>query len=82
MAKTNFKIAARELPPRSFKDFNAALIISAYFGCVETWDDLALFVEVFFFFGDVETLFADGVDEATGALVVSVIFMSSIDGKF
>ena len=75
MAKTNFKIAARELPPRSFNDFNADLIISAYFGCEATCDDFPLVAELFFFFGDVETFVGAGVDEATGALVVSVILI-------
>jgi hypothetical protein len=51
LAKTNLRIAARELPPRSFNDFNAALIISEYFGCVEPCVDLP-FVDFFCFFGD------------------------------
>lgn len=74
MAKTNFKIAARELPPRSFKAFKAALIISEYFGCAALFDDFALLVVVaFFFFGDELALLVFGADEAIGAVVPSVI---------
>lgn len=69
------RIAARELPLRSFKAFNAALIISEYLGCDEPCADL-LFVVVFFtFFGELDCTL--GADE-TGALVLSVI----VDLKF
>lgn len=75
MAKTYLRIAARELPPRSFKAFNAALIISEYFGCDEPALDL-LFVDFFCcFFGEAEA--ADGA-AVTGADVLSVI----VDVKF
>lgn len=78
MAKTNFKIAARELPPRSFNALRAALIISEYFGCDAPVDDFALLGVVFFFFGDGLAWLAAGADEAIGAVVPSVI----VDGKF
>lgn len=79
MAKTNFKIAARELPPRSFKALRAALIISEYFGCAALVDDFALLVVAFFFFGDAAAALVFGADEAIGAVVPSVIFL---DVKF
>jgi hypothetical protein len=44
-------MAARELPPRSFNDFNADLIISAYLGCDDPWAVLP-FVAFLVFFGD------------------------------
>jgi hypothetical protein len=67
-------MAARELPPRSFKAFNAALIISAYFGCADACDDFPLVVLVCFFFGDALALPVFGADDVTGAVVLSVIF--------
>lgn len=74
MAKTNLRIAARELPPRSFNALNAALIISAYFGCAATLDDLLLFDLVCFFFGDALAWLVLAADDVTGAVVLSVIF--------
>ena len=73
MAKTNFKIAARELPPRSFKAFRAALIISEYFGCAALFDDFALLVVAFFFLGDGLAWLVFGADKAIRAVVPSVI---------
>jgi hypothetical protein len=73
LAKTNFKIAARELPPRSLRALRAALIISEYFGCAALCDDFALLVVAFFFFGDGLALLVFGADEAIGAVVPSVI---------
>lgn len=70
------RIAARELPLRSFKAFNAALIISEYFGCDEPALDL-LFVDFFCCFFGEPAAAVDGADE-TGADVLSVI----VDGKF
>lgn len=48
-------MAARELPPRSFNDFNADLTISAYLGCDEACIDLP-FDGFLAFFGDVLVL--------------------------
>jgi len=76
LAKTNLRIAARELPPRSFKAFNAALIISEYFGCEAPCADLLLVDFFCCFFGELAV--TAGADE-TGADVLSAVIF---DGKF